>query len=43
MTSDIPELRAAVSKSELEMLIHAFISSHLYYGNTQFSCLSCIY
>ncbi|KAF7654941.1 hypothetical protein LDENG_00062930, partial [Lucifuga dentata] len=37
---NIAKLRAVVSKTELEMVIHAFISSHLDYCNSLFTCLS---
>ncbi|KAF7652656.1 hypothetical protein LDENG_00093850, partial [Lucifuga dentata] len=37
---NIAKLRAVVSKTELEMVIHAFIPSHLDYCNSLFTCLS---
>ena len=36
---NISKIRALVSKAELEMIIHAFISSRLDYCNSLFSCL----
>ncbi|KAF7655809.1 hypothetical protein LDENG_00050560, partial [Lucifuga dentata] len=36
---NIAKLRAVVSKTELEMVIHAFISSHSDYCNSLFTCL----
>lgn len=37
---NISKLRSFVAKGELEMIIHAFISSRLDYCNSLFSCLS---
>lgn len=37
---NIANLRSVVSKAELEMIIHAFISSRLDYANALFTCVN---